>query len=60
MSTYTIKCQAEINYWWEAEYRIVASDVSAAVSRALKLFRKEERLKRKHITRYKVEVTALN
>ena len=46
---YLVKIRAEIPYPWEREYRVPASNFSLALARGGKLFRKEERLKRKHI-----------
>lgn len=60
MHTYLIKVSAEINYWWDRDYRIEATSVATAIARAMREFKKEERVKRKRITRYKVEVSQLN
>jgi len=59
MTTYLVKVAAELNYWWDKEYRIQATSAATAIARAMREFRKEERIKRKRITRYRVDVTAL-
>lgn len=48
---YLVKVQASIPYPWEREYRVEASNFSLALARGGKLFRKEERLRRKKITK---------
>jgi len=56
MHTYVIKVSAEINYWWEKEYRINATNVATAIARAMRDFKKEERIKGERIKRYKLDV----
>ena len=46
---YLVRVRADIPYPWEREYRVPASNFSLALARGGKLFRKEERLHRKHI-----------
>jgi hypothetical protein len=60
MSTYIVKVKAEIPYPWEKEYRIAASGASTAVARAIRAYRKEERIQRKRITSYRIAVDKLN
>lgn len=59
MHTYLIKVSAEINYWWDAEYRIKATNVATAIARAMREFKKEERIKGRRIKRYKLDVSQL-
>lgn len=59
MTTYAIKISAEMNYWWDKEYRIQKTGVAAAIGTAMREFKKEERVKGKRIRRYKVEVSVL-
>lgn len=60
MHTYLIKVSAEMNYWWDKDYRIEATSVATAIARAMREFKKEERVKGKRIRRYKIEVTSIS
>lgn len=59
MTTYLIKVSAELNYWWDKDYRIEATSAATAIARAMREFRKEERIKGRRIKRYKLDVMSL-
>jgi hypothetical protein len=59
MTIYLVKVTAEIPYPWDKEYRVEATSLHTALSRGIKSFRKEERMRRKQITSIKAQASKL-
>ena len=55
---YIVKVSAEINYWWERQYRVTASNFGTAVRRGFEEFRRDltESRGRKQIDKVKIEI----
>ena len=59
MTTYLVRVSTDIPYPWEQEYRITATSFPTAMVRGCRLFKKEERIKGRRISRLIASATKL-